>query len=179
MHDEARIVLPEVLAAFDVRDAVLVGHSDGASIALIYTGENGARVRAVVAEAPHVFVEDLSVDSIAVAKVAFETTDLAHRLARYHQDVRRTFYGWNDIWLHPDFRSWNIRDALRHIKVPMLLVQGVNDEYGTPAQLAAIREDASHSRVDTLLLANCGHSPHRDRPEATLSAIESFVSSLV
>jgi pimeloyl-ACP methyl ester carboxylesterase len=177
MHDEARIVLPEVLAAFDVRDAVLVGHSDGASIALIYTGETGTHVRAVVAEAPHVFVEDLSVESIALAKVAFETTELAQRLSRYHEDVRRTFYGWNDIWLHPDFRNWNIRDAVRGIKVPMLLIQGVNDDYGTPAQLEAIREDASESCVDTLLLANCGHSPHRDRPDATLSAIAAFITS--
>ncbi len=177
MHDEAHIVLPEVLDAFDVRDAVLVGHSDGASIALIYAGDIGDRVRGVVAEAPHVFVEDISVESIALAKVAFETSDLAQRLARYHEDVKRTFYGWNDIWLHPDFRSWNIRESVRQIDVPMLLIQGVNDEYGTPAQLEAIREDVSLSRVDTLLLANCGHSPHRDRPEATLSAIATFILS--
>ena len=177
MHDEARVALPEVLEAFDVRDAVFVGHSDGASIALIYAGETGERVRGVIAEAPHVFVEDLSVESIALAKVAFETTDLAERLARYHQDVQRTFYGWNDIWLHPDFRSWNIRNAVRNVKVPMLLVQGLSDEYGTPAQLEAIREDASHSRVDTLLLADCGHSPHRERPELTLRAMAAFILS--
>lgn len=176
MHSEARMVLPQMLEAFDIRDAMLIGHSDGASIALLYAGEIGARIRGVVAEAPHVFVEDISVQSIALAKVAFETTDLPQRLGRYHKDVQRTFYGWNDIWLHPDFRSWNIRDAVRRISVPMLLIQGVNDEYGTIAQLDTIREDASQSRVDTLLLANCGHSPHRDRTEATLSAIAAFVS---
>lgn len=177
MHDEAREPLPQILDAFDVRDAILVGHSDGASIALIYAGEIGTRVRGIVAEAPHVFVEDLSVQSIALAKVAFETSDLPKRLARYHKNVERTFYGWNDIWLHPDFRAWNIRDAVRNITVPMLLIQGLNDEYGTPAQLDAIREDAAKARIDSLLLANCGHSPHRDRASMTLSSIEAFVST--
>jgi pimeloyl-ACP methyl ester carboxylesterase len=175
MHDEAGSVLPEVLQAFDVRDAVLVGHSDGASIALIYGGETRTHVRGIVAEAPHVFVEDLSVQSISLAKVAFETTDLPQRLARYHQDVSRTFYGWNDIWLHPEFRAWNIRDAVRRITAPVLLIQGADDEYGTLAQLEAIRADASGARVDTLVLANCGHSPHRDRAQTTLDAISSFV----
>jgi pimeloyl-ACP methyl ester carboxylesterase len=178
MHDEAREVLPQILDAFDVRDAILIGHSDGASIALIYAGETGTRVRGIVAEAPHVFVEDLSVESIALAKVAFETSDLAQRLARYHKNVERTFYGWNDIWLHPEFRSWNIRDAVRGITVPMLLVQGVDDEYGTLAQLDAIREDASKARIDTLVLADCGHSPHRDRAGMTLDAIAAFISGL-
>jgi pimeloyl-ACP methyl ester carboxylesterase len=175
MHDEARSVLPQVLQAFDVRDAVLVGHSDGASIALIYAGEIGTHVRGIVAEAPHVFVEDLSVQSISLAKVAFESTDLPQRLARYHKDVKRTFYGWNDIWLHPDFRAWNIRDAVRGITAPVLLIQGADDEYGTLAQLEAIRADASGARVDTLVLANCGHSPHRVRAETTLGAITQFV----
>jgi pimeloyl-ACP methyl ester carboxylesterase len=178
MHDEARDVLPQILDALDVRDAVLVGHSDGASIALIYAGEIGSRLRGIVAEAPHAFVEDVSVESIALAKVAFETTDMPARLARYHQDAARTFYGWNDVWLRDDFRAWNIRDAVKRIAIPMLLVQGANDEYGTLAQLDAIREDASRARVDTLVLARCGHSPHRDRPELTLGAIAAFVESL-
>ena len=177
MHEEARTALPAVLEAFDVQNAVLIGHSDGASIALIYAGEIGARVRAVVAEAPHVFVEDLSVASIAQAKTAYETTDLPARLARYHADAGKTFYGWNDIWLHPDFRAWNIRDAVRGIRVPMLLVQGANDEYGTIAQLEAIREDARESAVDTLYLANCGHAPHRDRAELVTAAVAAFVKS--
>lgn len=178
MHDEALEALPDVLDAFDVEDAVLVGQSDGASIALIYAGEIGARVRGVVAEAPHVFVEDVSVHSIAQAKRSFETTGLAQRLGRYHTDVRRTFYGWNDIWLHPEFRSWNIEDAVRKIHVPLLLVQGADDEYGTMAQLDAIASDASSARVDTLHLARCGHAPHRDRPELTLPAIAAFVKSV-
>lgn len=177
MHEEARTALPAVLEAFEVRNAVLIGHSDGASIALIYAGEIGARVCALVAEAPHVFVEDLSVASIAQVKVAYETTDLPARLGRYHADADRTFYGWNDIWLHPGFRAWNIRDAVRNIRVPMLLVQGANDEYGTIAQIEAIREDARASAVDTLYLANCGHSPHRDRAELVTASIAAFVKS--
>ena len=178
MHDEALEALPDVLDAFDVRSAVLVGQSDGASIALIYAGEIGARLRGVVAEAPHVFVEDISVQSIAQAKVAFESTDLPQRLGRYHADVHSTFYGWNDIWLHPEFRSWNIQDSVRKIRVPILAIQGLDDEYGTMAQLDAIVEDARHARVDTLALANCGHAPHRDRPDLALPAIAAFVKSV-
>lgn len=177
MHEEARTALPAVLEAFGIGNAVLIGHSDGASIALIYAGEIGARVCAVVAEAPHVFVEDLSVNSIAQAKAAYESTDLPARLGRYHANVDKTFYGWNDIWLHPDFRAWNIRDAVRRIRVPMLLVQGADDEYGTFKQLKAIREDASASAVDTLYLANCGHSPHRDRADLVTAAVAAFVKS--
>lgn len=177
MHDEALEALPDVLSAFDVRDVVLVGQSDGASIALIYAGEIGTHVRGVVAEAPHVFVEEISVRSIAQAKIAFESTKLREALSRYHADVDKTFYGWNDIWLNPAFRSWNIRDSVRKIRVPLLLVQGIDDEYGTMAQLDAIAADASHARVDTLHLAKCGHAPHRDRPDAVLPAIAAFLSS--
>lgn len=176
MHDEALEALPDMLDAFNIPDAVLVGQSDGASIALIYAGEIGTRLRGVVAEAPHVFVEDVSVESIAQAKAAYESTDLPKRLGRYHENVDRTFYGWNDIWLHPEFRSWNIRESVRKIRVPLLLIQGVDDEYGTFAQLDAIRSDARQARVDTLYLAQCGHAPHRDRPDAVLPAIAAFVS---
>lgn len=176
MHDEALEALPDVLDAFNVTDAVLVGQSDGASIALIYAGEIGGRVRGVVAEAPHVFVEDISVRSIAQAKIAYESTDLPQRMSRYHENAGKTFYGWNDIWLHPEFRSWNIEDSVRKISVPMLLVQGADDEYGTFAQLDAIRNGAQRSCVDTLYLARCGHAPHRDRPDAVLPAIAAFVS---
>jgi len=177
MHDEATEALPDVLDAFDVHSAVLIGQSDGASIALIYAGEIGARVCGLVVEAPHVFVEDLSVRSIAQAKTAFESTDLPERLARYHADVHRTFYGWNDIWLHPEFRSWNIQNSVRNVRVPILAIQGSDDEYGTPAQIDAIVQDARDARVDTLMLANCGHAPHRDRPDLTLPAIAAFVKS--
>ena len=177
MHDEARITLPEMLDGFGIRSAILFGHSDGASIALIYAGHTGTRVRAVIAEAPHVFVEDISVQSIESAKVLFETTNLRVRLARYHQDVSRTFYGWNDIWLHPAFRAWNIREYVREITMAMLLVQGVEDEYGTAAQLNAIRDDA-RGPVDTLYLANCGHVPHRDRSDIVTTIAAAFIKSL-
>lgn len=178
MHDEALEALPDVLDAFEVSHAVLVGQSDGASIALIYAGEIGARVVGVIAEAPHVFVEDISVQSIAQAKAAYESTDLRKRLSRYHADVDKTFYGWNDIWLHPQFRSWNIEDSVRKIRAPLLLVQGAGDEYGTAEQLHAIRDGARDARVDTLYLADCGHAPHRDRPETVLPAIAAFVKTV-
>lgn len=178
MHDEALEALPDVLGAFDVRDAVLVGQSDGASIALIYAGEIGARVRGVVVEAPHVLVEEISVRSIAQAKVSYESTDLRKRLQRYHADADRTFYGWNDIWLHPQFRSWNIRDSVSKIRVPVLAIQGLDDEYGTMAQLDALASDARKARVDCLSLSKCGHAPHRDRPDLTLPAIAAFLKSV-
>jgi len=178
MHDEALEALPDVLDAFGIENAVLAGQSDGASIALIYAGEIGARVRGVVAEAPHAFVEDVSVSSIAQAKTAYESSDLRERLRRYHENVDKTFYGWNDIWLHPEFRSWNIEDSVRRITVPLLLVQGADDEYGTGAQLDAIRADAVNARVDTLYLAGCGHAPHRDRADMVLPAIAAFVKSV-
>jgi pimeloyl-ACP methyl ester carboxylesterase len=178
MHDEALEALPDVLDAFSIERAVLIGHSDGASIALVHGAERRNRVCGIVAEAPHAFVEDLSVASIARAKEAYESGDLRARMRRHHADVDATFYGWNDIWLHPEFRTWNIRESVRKIDVPVLLIQGVEDEYGTIAQLDSIREDARGARVDSLYLARCGHAPHRDRPDAVLPAIASFVSSL-
>jgi pimeloyl-ACP methyl ester carboxylesterase len=177
MHDEARGALPQILDTFGIRDAILIGHSDGASIAFIYAGEVRDRVRALVAQAPHVFVEDLSIKTIAQARVLYETTDLRARLRRYHQDVDRTFYGWNDIWLNPDFRGWNIREHVRAIRVPVLLIQGSDDEYGSSAQLEAIRQDAAAS-VDTLYLANCGHAPHLARSDIVTSTIAAFVRSV-
>jgi pimeloyl-ACP methyl ester carboxylesterase len=177
MHDEARQALPQILDTFGIRDAILIGHSDGASIAFIYAGEVRDRVRALVAQAPHVFVEDLSIKTIARARVLYETTDLRARLRRYHQDVDRTFYGWNDIWLNPDFRGWNIREYVRSISVPMLLIQGADDEYGSSAQLQAIREDAG-GPVDTLYLANCGHAPHTARSDIVTSMITAFVRTV-
>ncbi len=176
MHDEALAVLPDLLAQLKIESPILLGHSDGGSIALIYAGAH-PRVRGLVLLAPHVFVEDLSVKSIAEAKVAFETTDLPRRLANHHRDASRTFWGWNDIWLHPDFRSWNIEEYLLRINCPILVIQGVEDQYGTMAQVEAIQRLAG-GRVEVLALANCRHSPQRDQPEATLQAINSFVSQL-
>ena len=153
---------------------MLVGHSDGASIALIYAAEHPARVRALVVEAPHLFVEEVSVASIAAIKEQFETGDLRARMSRYHSDVDRTFYGWNEIWLAPAFRDWNIEAYLRGLRAPLLAVQGINDEYGTLAQLESIARKAPVP-VDRLLLARCGHSPHRDRPAVVEGAVSGWL----
>jgi pimeloyl-ACP methyl ester carboxylesterase len=156
---------------------VLVGHSDGASIALIHAGAGRSPVRGLVLMAPHVFVEDITVSSIAQAKVTFETTDLAGKLGRYHDDAVSTFWGWNDIWLHPDFRAWNIEEYLPRIGVPVLSIQGEDDQYGTRAQVEAIARQVQ-GPVETVMLPRCGHSPHVDRREATLEAIAELVKGV-
>jgi pimeloyl-ACP methyl ester carboxylesterase len=177
MHREALDVLPEVLDQLGIGAPILVGHSDGASIALIHAGAGKRPVRGVVAIAPHVFVEDITVASIAQAKITFETSDLAEKLARYHDDAAATFRGWNDIWLHPDFRRWNIEDCLPGIACPLLLIQGADDQYGTLAQLAAIARQVQ-GLVEQRVLPQCGHSPHVDQKAATLEAIVRFVASV-
>ena len=175
MHREGDRVLPALLAELGLSRPILLGHSDGASIALIFAGTHPGAVAGLILEAPHVFVEDLTVESIAKAKVAFETTDLVTKLGRYHDDAAGTFRGWNDIWLDPRFRSWNIESYLERIDVPVLLVQGSGDEYGTAAQLEAI---ASRTDARIAMLDHCGHSPHRDQADATLDAIAGFVAEL-
>ncbi|MBI2748621.1 MAG: alpha/beta hydrolase [Burkholderiales bacterium] len=176
MHEEALKSLPQVLAALRIEQPVLVGHSDGASIALIYAG-SGNPARGLALMAPHVFVEDICVRSIEAAKREFESTDLPQRLGRYHRDPRKTFYLWNDVWLDPEFRAWNIAEYLAGIRCPVLAIQGEDDEYGTMAQLDAIREGVRVS-CELVKLPACGHSPHRDQPEATLAAVVKFVGSL-
>lgn len=179
MCDEAIEVLPHLLDLLGIDQAILIGHSDGASIALIYAGEIGERLRGVVAEAPHVFVEEVSIETIRQARKAYETAGLRARMSRYHAEVDRTFYGWNDVWLRPEFRSWSIEASLPKIHVPMLLIQGADDAYGTLAQLDAIRRLARKSRADTLHLASCGHDPLRDRPETVSPAALAFIKTLV
>jgi pimeloyl-ACP methyl ester carboxylesterase len=176
MHVEALEVLPELLAHLEVREPVLVGHSDGGSIALIHAAARH-RIRGLVIMAPHVFVEDISVKSIAEAKAAFETTDLPQKLGRYHADAAKTFWGWNNIWLHPDFRGWNIEECLPRITCPMLAVQGFDDEYGTMAQLEAIARQTG-GPIELLRLAACRHSPHRDQPKVVIEAISRFIERL-
>ena len=170
MHDEALIVLPELLRETQIDRPVLVGHSDGASIALIYAAAFPAKVQALVLEAPHVIVEPLGVASIAAIADAYAKTDLRMRMARYHTDVDRTFYGWNDIWLSPAFAAWSIVDRLNAISAPALAIQGTQDEYGTLAQLELLAS-ASGGRVDRLILSGCGHAPHQERPALVESAI--------
>ncbi|HMM54605.1 MAG TPA: alpha/beta hydrolase [Candidatus Desulfobacillus sp.] len=174
MHDEALVALPELLDRLGIERPLLVGHSDGGSIALIHAGGSGREVAGLILMAPHVFVEDLSIASIAKAKTVFETTDLAQKLARYHRDPARTFWGWNDIWLHPDFCAWNIEEYLPGVRCPVLTLQGADDEYGTPAQVEAIRAQAA-GEVTIRMLADCRHSPHKDQPQATLEAMAEFI----
>jgi pimeloyl-ACP methyl ester carboxylesterase len=177
MHHEGEVVLPALLAQLGLERPILFGHSDGASIALICAGAHPEAVRALVLEAPHVFVEEISVRSIAAAKDAYRTTDLPAKLARHHADADATFYGWNDIWLDPRFRAWNIEAYAGRVRCPVLLIQGDADEYGTTAQLDAIAARVPDS--ETLLVPDAGHSPHRDAPEAVLARVAAFVEAVV
>jgi pimeloyl-ACP methyl ester carboxylesterase len=179
MHDEALVTLPQVLDAAGVREAILYGHSDGGSIALIHAGGLGdERVRGLVLEAPHVFVEDVSVESIARAAADFEGGGLRRALERRHgANVECAFWGWNRVWLDPDFRSWNIEEYLPNVRVPVLLIQGEGDEYGTLRQVEAIRRGC-RGPVQTLILPDCGHSPHREQPGRTLEAASLFIRKL-
>ena len=177
MHREALEVLPQLLDALSIRNPILIGHSDGASIALIHAGAGSRPVRGLVLLAPHVFVEDITVKSIAEAKVAFGNTDLPAKLARYHDDAESTFRGWNDIWLHPDFRRWNIEEYLPGVNCPVLLIQGEDDQYGTAAQVKAIARQVN-GPVEALMLPNCAHSPHLDQEQRTVEKIAHFVGRL-
>lgn len=176
MHHEAHEALPEFFAALGIGNPLIVGHSDGASIALLHAG-GGHAARGLVLLAPHVFVEDLSISGIEAARVAYESSDLPKRLGRHHADVDRTFWGWNNIWLLPAFRAWTIEDFLPGVTCPVMLIQGFDDEYGTMAQLDAI-DHGVRGPCELVKLENCGHSPHRDQPEVTLAAIGRFVFSL-
>jgi pimeloyl-ACP methyl ester carboxylesterase len=173
MHDEALIVLPRLLDELQIEKPILFGHSDGGSIALIHAGGSGRAVGGIIALAPHVMVEDLSVFSIAAAKVAYETTDLRARLARYHDDVDSAFWGWNNIWLHPAFRTWSIEEYLPRIRCGIVAIQGEQDEYGTMEQIERIAHASTH--VELLKLADCRHSPHRDQPEAVREAAATWI----
>lgn len=173
MHDEARL-LPAVLEAAGLPRAHLIGHSDGGSIALIFAAEHPACVDTLLLEAPHVFVEDLSVRSIAHTTAAYRDTDLRARLARHHRHVDLMFAGWSDVWLNPAFRSWNLERFLPAIDCPVLLIQGEQDEYGTLRQIDAIERQV-RGPVERLVLPQCGHSPHRDQRDQVLSAMTAFL----
>jgi pimeloyl-ACP methyl ester carboxylesterase len=174
MHVQADSVLPALLAELGIVRPWLFGHSDGGSIALLYAARH-ADVAGVVAVAPHLFVEEVSVASIRAARVAYETTELRQRLARYHDDVDSAFYGWNDAWLSPEFRAWNIEAEVAKIACPVLAVQGVDDEYGTLAQVRAISR-LLPGRATLLELERCGHSPHRDRPDVLVREAGRFIA---
>lgn len=177
MHQEADRVLPELLTALGIDSPVLVGHSDGGSIALLYAGRPDAEPAAVVAFAPHVIVEDESIAGIEAAREAYLATALPERIARHHQDGDATFWGWNDIWLSPDFRDWDTTDRLPGVHCPVLLVQGVDDQYGTIRQLELV-EQGVPSAVERVLLDDCGHAPHLDQPEETQRVVVDFLERL-
>ena len=171
---EARDSLPVVLGAIGFRRGVLIGHSDGASIAAIYAGLfDDARVKGLVLMAPHVFTEDMGLASIAEAKRAWETGDLRARLAKYHAHVDSAFLGWSGAWLDPGFRGWNIEAIVERWRAPALVVQGVDDQYGTLAQVRAI-ETRAPTPVESLILQDCRHAPQAEQPQATLDAIATF-----
>jgi pimeloyl-ACP methyl ester carboxylesterase len=180
MHDEGLAVLPALLEVAGIRECILVGHSDGGSIALIYAGGTPALLlRGVITEAAHVFCEDISVQSIAAIKQPYEQGDLRQKLQKYHgENVDCAFWGWNGAWLHPEFRDWNLEEYLPGIKVPLLAIQGEDDEYGTTAQIEAIARQAG-AGAEVVLLPNCGHSPHRDQEAATLQAMTRFIERVL
>lgn len=175
MHDEAIDVLPLVLDHFGLVRPVLVGHSDGASIAVIYAGTGLGPVAGLVLLAPHVFVEGHSIEGIEAARATFTGTDLPRRMARYHNAADATFWGWNRVWLSPDFRGWNIEEYLPGLGGPILVVQGEDDEYGTLAQVDAIERGATAAAIERLILPKCGHAPHLDRPDETTEAVVTFI----
>jgi pimeloyl-ACP methyl ester carboxylesterase len=179
MHVEALEVLPELLDRIGFRRGLLLGHSDGASIAAIYAGGvPDHRVRGVAMIAPHFVVEDVSLTSIAGIRKTYETTDLKTKLARWHGDVDNAFYGWNDAWLDPGFRSWDISEYLAYIRVPVAILQGADDQYGTIRQIEIAREEC-YCPVEVTILPGAGHSPHREAPQATLDAMSEFAHRIL
>ena len=176
MHVQAQEVLPSLLDTLGVSDpVVLFGHSDGGSIALIHAARFPDRVAAAVVMAPHIFVEEFGLISIRKARELYLETDLRDRLARYHADPDSAFWGWNDIWLAPEFVRWRIDGLLPDIRCPVLAMQGLDDEYGTMAQIDGIAAAVPGTRL--LKLPNCGHSPHRDQPEAVIESTVTFLGS--
>jgi pimeloyl-ACP methyl ester carboxylesterase len=178
MHREAFEVLPALFKALNINTEKqkpwLFGHSDGGSIALLFAARYPNNTAGAIVLAPHILVEDVSISSIEKAKSAYQTTDLRSKLARFHDDVDSAFWGWNNIWLSPDFRHWNLTQAIKTITCPLLAVQGLDDEYGTLEQIHGIKRVLPKTQL--LELADCGHSPHRDQPDALIQACVSFVS---
>lgn len=178
MTREAQDNLPQVLDQLGILNAVLIGHSDGASIAAVYAGTmNDERIKGAVLMAPHFFTEPMGLKEIALAKTVFDTQDLSVKMAKYHRDPTNCFRGWNDSWLHPDFEQWNITDVLDDMPVPILAIQGKDDQYGTAAQIDVI-VNRSPSPVQTLMLPSCRHAPFLDQPEPVVSAIARFCDEL-
>lgn len=180
MHEEGLQVLPEIITSLKIKDCILIGHSDGGSISIIYAGGTPAfPLRGLITEAAHVFCEDITISSIRKAKLNYEKGNLREKLKKYHgSNVDCAFMGWNMAWLDPDFTHWNIEEYLPDIKVPMLCIQGEDDEYGTLDQIRSIQKNAV-GHIETLILPDCRHSPHRDQREKTLQAMTVFISKLL
>jgi pimeloyl-ACP methyl ester carboxylesterase len=178
MHQQAFEVLPALLKALNIDTAAqkpwLFGHSDAGSIALLFAAKYPNYTSGNIVLAPHILVEEVSISSIEKAKIAYQTTDLRSKLARFHDDVDSAFWGWNDIWLDPAFRHWNLTQAIKTITCPLLTVQGLDDEYGTLEQIHGIKRVLPATQL--LELADCGHSPHRDQPDALIDACVAFIS---
>ena len=178
MTREAVDVLPHVLDAIGFRRGVLLGHSDGASIAALYAGTiEDFRVRGLCLISPHFFTEPSGLAAIAEAKVQYETGELRERLARHHGDADNAFRGWNDAWLDPRFKAWNIEEAIAYIRVPVLAIQGDRDQYGTLAQIDALR-NGLYSPLDVKIFRGGKHAPHLERPEETVDAVADFLATL-
>jgi pimeloyl-ACP methyl ester carboxylesterase len=175
MHREALEVLPALLAQLGIERPVLLGHSDGGSIALLHAAH--FPVRACIVMAPHVIVEDVSVQAIAAARDAYASGGLRERLARYHADVDGAFWQWNDIWLSDAFRSFDIRGECRRIAAPLLAIQGDADPYGTLEQIRQIEPTLGLARLE--VLAACGHSPHKDQPRPTFELVSGFLADVL
>jgi pimeloyl-ACP methyl ester carboxylesterase len=183
MHREAHEVLPALLAQCGIEQPILLGHSDGGTIALLHASRFATR--SCIVMAPHLFVEDISLRSIAAARVAFDTGDLRGKLAKFHNDVDGAFWQWNDVWLSDSFRSFNIEAECALITCPLLAIQGIDDPYGTMAQIDALDgtfNDKNSLQPKHLLLRQllkleqCGHSPQRDQTDAVISAVKSFLT---
>jgi pimeloyl-ACP methyl ester carboxylesterase len=178
MTHEAVDVLPEVLAAIGAARYLLLGHSDGGTIAAEYAGRvEDFRIRGLILMAPHFFTEPMGLTEIGRARDAFLATDLAERMAKYHDDPEATFRGWNDVWLDPRFRCWSVAEVIEYIRIPMLVIQGRQDQYGTEAQVDEVVR-SSYAPVEVALLDDCRHSPQFDQPDRALAAIAGFVTRL-
>jgi len=179
MHEEALTVLPRVLDAIGFERGFLFGHSDGASIATIYAGSvQDHRVRGIVLIAPHFFTEEMGLAEIRRARKSFDSGALRERLKPYHADVDTAFRSWNEPWLHSDFQNWDITEALGYIRVPILIVQGENDQYGTLKQIEVARQEC-FCPVEAVVLPGIRHIPYREAPELTVDAVAAFINRLL
>ena len=176
MHHEGLKVLPELIKTTGIKKCILIGHSDGGSIALIYGGGTPALpLNGIITEAAHLFCEEITIRSIREAKIEYDSGSLRTRLMKHHgENTDCAFRGWNDIWLHPEFINWNIEEYLPDIKVPILAIQGKDDKYGTMAHIDSIINNTG-GNTRSVILKNCGHSPHKDQEEAVFNVMIDFI----